>query len=140
MGNRCNIVVFSAKFFRNSYLQNTFFICIFLLLLFVTLLFINYDSIGKKGEFTMKRTITFLLTLILLFGLVGCNTNTATPESTLEAGQTPYYTPLQEPTFSCNPEPTADPTSTPEETWEGIPTPSPSILETPSGHYANGFA
>lgn len=90
----------------------------------------------------MKIIVALFLSTFILFNLVGCNTNTATPEleSTLEAEQTPYYTPLQEPTFSCNPEPTADPTSTPEETWEGIPTPSPSILETPSGHYANGVA
>ena len=74
----------------------------------------------------MKIIVVLFLSTFILFNLVGCNTNTATPEleSTLEAEQTPYYTPLQEPTFSCNPEPTADPTSTPEETWEGIPTPS----------------
>lgn len=81
----------------------------------------------------MKKTVALFLSAFILFSFTGCNTNTATPEleSTLEAEQTPYNTPLQ---------PTEGPTSIPEETSEEFPTPSPSILETPSGHYANGVA
>ncbi len=81
----------------------------------------------------MKKTVALFLSAFILFNLAGCNTNTATPEleSTSKAEQTPYNTPLQ---------PTEGPTSNPEETSEEFPTPSPSILETPSGHYANGVA
>lgn len=81
----------------------------------------------------MKRIITFLLTLILLFSLVGCNTNAPTPEGTSNMESSPSA-PSPEPTFFPSAS-VSDASETPEETSINL-----DPVETPSGYYDNGLA